>query len=386
MKKRLSSLSTVSAAVILLAGCADMGSFSPFSGKESDVATQEAAPAVDPYERDVAMADGIAVPQPKPPEAPPVSALGDAPLVPEAASPEMDLAEARYVRDGMITPSAKPAPPVEITKISRDYKEFRSELIELSKAAINTPSSMESAGKRLAAHDPELLAEGWIAYTAEAVANDPAFEKALSKRLDKNGRRQILARIEEKPGYIASLSDFKKVKPVVLSLITEEVGLMKSLGDIFHKQALAFQGSRWGQADPLTPLATPAAWDPSLTIDRFNRALVWQAADPAKTARAHTPTLPPARAKASMAPMMGRILDLAARINLQAADGKNQPAVARLMSNKGMAQCFTWARLNLAQCTAAAGRPSELAYCTAKHALQERANCWDWLISFDRGA
>jgi len=160
---------------------------------------------------------------------------------------------------------------------------------------------------------------------------------------------------------------------------------MKLLGDTFHKQALAFQESRWGMADPLTPSAIPATWDPALTIDRFNRALLWQVADSSVTARAHIPSHPPARAKASMAPMMGRILDLAARINLQAAGGKNEPAVARLMSNRSMAQCFTWARLNLAQCTAAAGRPSELAYCTAKHALQERANCWDWLISFDQG-
>lgn len=362
-----------------------MGSFSPFAPNKDDLASQVNAPETDPFERAVAMADGIAVPQPKPPVAPPVSALSDAPLVPETISSESDLAEARYVNEGPVTPRAKPQPPVEITKISRDYKEFRGELIELSKVSITTPKSMEAAGKRLAAHNPEQLAEGWIAYTAEAVANNPKFEKALNKRLEKNGRRQILSRIEEKPGYIASLSDFKNVKPVVLSLITQEVGLMKSLGDTIHKQALIFQGSRWGQADPQTPSATPAKWDPALTIDRFNRALIWRAADSSLTARAHTPSMPPARAKASMAPMMGRILDLAARINLQAADGKNQPAVARLMSNKGMAQCFTWARLNLAQCTAAAARPSELAYCTAKHALQERANCWDWLVSFDQG-
>ena len=385
MKKRMSA---IAAAVFLLSGCADFGSFSLFSSKDEKPVVQVApTPETDPYERTVAMAEGVAVPQPKPPEAPPVSAVADAPLVPETTTALVDLTETCYVHEGMVTPLVKPGLPIEIKKIASDYKSFRDELVELSKASIDTPKAMESAGKRLAAHDPEKLAEGWIAYTAETVAANPNFQQALKKRLDKNGRSQIISRIEEKPGYIASLSDFKHLKPVVLGLITQEVGLMKSLGDAFYKQALVFQSNRWGQTTPLKPSAQPAAWDPALTIDRFSRALLWQVADPSlTTARAHAPTMPPARAKASMAPMMGRILDLAARIDLQAAEGKNEPAVTRLMSNKGMAQCFTWARLNLAQCTAAAGKPSELAYCTAKHALQERANCWDWLISFDRGA
>lgn len=380
-------LSTVSVAAILLTGCANFGSFSLFSAKKEDPVAQSAAPETDPYERTVVMAEGVAVPQPKPPETPPVSALGDAPLVPETTTAVLDLTEARYVHEGKLSPLPKPGIPLEIKKIASDYKSFRDELVELSKASIDTPKAMESAGKRLAAHDPEKLAEGWIAYTAETVATNPNFQQALNKRLKKNGRRQILSRIEEKPGYIASLADFKILKPAVLSLITQEVGLMKSLGDTFHKQALIFQNNRWGQAAPVQPSALPATWDPAVTIDRFNHALLWRVADPSlTTARAHAPTMPPARAKASMAPMMGRILDLAARIDLQAADGANEPAVTRLMSNKGMEQCFTWARLNLAQCTAAAGKPSELAYCTAKHALQERANCWDWLISFDKGA
>ena len=84
-----------------------------------------------------------------------------------------------------------------------------------------------------------------------------------------------------------------------------------------------------------------------------------------------------------MKPMTERILTLAARVHMGAAEGSQRKHTNKLVHNKGMVQCLSWAKLNMTQCAAAAGKPSEWAYCTSKHALEERAKCWSWLVSYD---
>ncbi len=419
-------LGILSVAAVLLAGCAEGGAMfgsldfgNPFSRasqtEESVPQSETASPTDADIERAVTMIDGIAVPQQKPEPIPPAGSDASASPAHEteadkgdtkhkalaeasdAAAPT-DLAEPRYALNGPVTPARKPPPPPpSVAEIAAKYRAFRQDLEAISQMPINTPKNVAIAEKRLEAHDPQMLAEGWVAYTAEMTANDPAFKQALTKRLEKSSRRNLLTRMEEKPGYVASLSAFKKVKPNIVSLISSELSLMKSLGASFHEQSLIFQRTRWGQAapegrsrptlasagQPVSPASSDLGLSPADPI--LGRSSLWLASSTARTARAHTPTLI-GHPKASMGPMMGRILDLAARISVDATEGAYRPASQRLMANKGMARCLNWARLNLAQCTAAAAKPSELAYCTAKHALEERANCWDWLISFDQGA
>ena len=69
--------------------------------------------------------------------------------------------------------------------------------------------------------------------------------------------------------------------------------------------------------------------------------------------------------------VMNRILTLGA---YQVIEGSMTAGDADHRNSTG--RCLNWARLNLDQCIAASRFPSEEAYCTGKHAVEEVRSCW----------
>ena len=144
-----------------------------------------------------------------------------------------------------------------------------------------------------------------------------------------------------------------------MQTVAADVSTMRTLGVSLRETAIRLGRSRWGADD--TPVVTFASTGNSARPYMLSKA----------------------RPMESMEPMTDRILNLAARMSIGAAEGSQRAASDKLVSNSQMKQCLSWARLNLNQCKAAAAKPSELAYCASEHALKERADCWSWLVSFD---
>ncbi len=304
---------------------------------------------------EVEKAGGVVIPQVKPG----LEVTGSVSGTP--AQPEMlTLAEAQYNGTARLPSMKPPPPPPSMYELAHEYEKFSADLDQISTMKINTPKTVRSAYNTLAAPHPDLLATGWMAKAARIVSETPAFQRTLDAKLEKDGREKFVKKLTKSKKYASKTFKDPAIERTIVQAIADDVGAMHTLGASFRETAIQMGRSRWGanEQEPITTFASTG-----------NTAKAYQLSN--------------ARPMATMGPIADRILNLAARMSIGAAEGSHRAETDKLVTITEMNQCLSWAKLNMNQCSAAAAKPSELAFCTGKHALKERANCWSWLVSFD---
>jgi len=310
----------------------------------------------------------------------PLSKPSTAPTDPTATgtTQSTDLADATYDANGTRTPYRKPPPPPpSVQEIASEYERFSRDLQQISAMKLETPQEIRKAYGMLKNHDPNLLSKGWIAKAAVRASQDVAFQNAIRKKVEDGNREKFLKKLESKKYSIAKDLKMGRTADSVVDTVMEDVALLHKLGDDVLSRAYSLQKSRWGA---LELPGTLTYEDPVLSLNFVPAQQLASTVAPAQKPATGVKTAKPS---AGMKNITDRVLKLAARLEMNASSGSERTKSEALMANQKMEQCLSWARLNMNQCVAVAGKPSEWAFCTAKHALTERAQCWSWVVSYD---
>jgi len=208
-------------------------------------------------------------------------------------------------------------------------------------------------------HQPEKLSDGWIAYSARVIAANDTFSRGIEAEVAKRGRDTVLAKIASDPQYVNKLPGAFDALDGLMKQVERETSKLSELGNRFIQTAYAFQKKKWGEAEPQPARPHYAGTE---TVRLIPAGLFSRDEKPAAAAPVG---------------VTQRVLMLAASLD---AGGPEAASSKALMHDPGLSQCMRWARLNLNQCLAAAYFPSEQAYCTGKHAINEVNACWTKLL------
>jgi len=248
-----------------------------------------------------------------------------------------------------------------VAVLAQDYIQFQNALESAGAAKLDTPRNVRHALEQLRYAEAGRIARGWVAYRALIAADDAEFRRGVQERVTAEGRDDVLKNLTGRGVYARRIDGANSASSKVLETIAADNRKMAQLSQRFLSAARDFQMNRWGSLEPLpaqkqTDLA--ALEEGESLLETIGRELS-----------------PISTAQAAYAPLMEQILAVAARHIIDNGDG--EPARNETFkADTDSARCLRWARLNLNQCIAAAHFPSEEAWCTGKHAVEDVRMCW----------
>lgn len=265
----------------------------------------------------------------------------------------------REVRVASIDPRAglsAIAPGIPMSQLAGVYFKYDDAMRVAEKSKLNTPKEVRRVLKTLRFSQPDSLADGWYAVRAMAAAQSKVFAEGVRNEVRVNGQAKVIASLKDSD-YVLGIPGASDAISAVMASAEIENSRMLKLRKRFIDTAYRFQKQKWGMNEPLAsePVVKTAEAAPSQSM--FSR--VFSALSPISEAQAYSTTV------------MTKILALGAREVIAApiisisATGKDETSA-----------CLNWAKLNLDQCVAAAHFPSEEAWCTGTHAVEEVRACW----------
>jgi hypothetical protein len=243
---------------------------------------------------------------------------------------------------------------VSMPQLAGVYLKYDDALKVAEASRLNTPKEVRRVLKTLRYSEPETLAEGWYAARAMSAADNAQFAQGVRNEVRVKGKDVVLASLNE-PNYVLRLPGAGSAVTAVMASVSSENDRMVALKQRFLDTAYKFQKQKWGMTEPLETVKAADAGKPSVSSS-FKAALA--ELSPVTPAQAYSTTV------------MTKILAQAAR---QIA---STPMTQVALQNDETSSCLNWARLNLDQCIAAAHFPSEEAWCTGTHAIDEVRSCW----------
>lgn len=282
------------------------------------------------------------------------------------------------------------------------YIQYRQDVTALEARPFRDAEVTREAHRRLAAHDSQALASGFIAYAALVAADTPEFADALKSELKrKASRRQsqlgghagLMSNIAQDAQFLRGLEGTDRAIANVLACVARDSARIINVGESFKSQAYAMQKTAWGKkriaasqerigdADeyrlnrsaPVMPgLGGPndgGVTSPSLAGASTDWQTSWGETAPSG-----------AMHNANSHAIMDRILSLAARY---ATGSVNEKLVSVYARDKKSERCLSLSKLTLNQCIAATRTPYEEAFCLGEHGLNDVATCVSWFDGED---
>ena len=253
----------------------------------------------------------------------------------------------------------RPSAPMAAT--GNELADYRAAVQWASSNPLKTPRNVRQALKQLKFTDPAPLAESWLNEQATIAAKNKAFAEGVRGQIRSHSRQEVLALIASDVGYVFNIPGAGEAMADIVSHVSVEDREMAALSARLHDTSYALQRSKWGMIEPLQPAGSLG------TAPVKTASVSWS--DRLKGIAAELSPVTPAQAYSVS--VMHQIMATAARRIID----PDQP-VEVSAKRSDTARCLNWARLNLAQCIAAAHFPSEEAYCTGKHAVEEVRQCW----------
>ncbi|MEM8771788.1 MAG: hypothetical protein AAGD92_09080 [Pseudomonadota bacterium] len=285
-----------------------------------------------------------------------------------------------------------------LERAAADYIRYREDVAALEAMPFDNANVTREAHRRLAAHSPDKLSNGWVAYAALVAADTPEFAAAVKQEVKKKGNKRrgvlggkqgFMSNVAQDPKYIRKLPGADKAVAAVLAMTAQDGARITTLGEAFKTQAYAMQKTKWGKArisssqERIQEAASfgktrGAAPAPALTrsLDDGVMAPVLASAK-GEWKSDWGPAAPAGRmSEANAEVIMDRILNLAARYS---TDSLNPKIVSVYAKNNKSQRCLEMSRLTLAQCIAATRTPYEEAFCLGEHGLNDIASCTGWV-------
>ncbi|MEN6543960.1 hypothetical protein [Parvibaculum sp.] len=247
---------------------------------------------------------------------------------------------------------------VPIRQLAGVYLKYGDAVAGAEKSKLNTPKEVRRVLKDLRFAQPETMAAGWYAVRAMTAAQNKAFADGVRSEVGRNGEARVLAALDN-PDYVLSIPGASAAQADVIASVSAENQRLAALRKRFLDVAQQFQRQKWGMNEPLSPAQYAQAPAQSIAAPSMTTRL-------ASLARSFAPI---GEAQAATPTVMTRILALGARQILSAP-------VSSASARDDTSTCLNWARLNLNQCIAAAHFPSEEAWCTGTHGVEDVRACW----------
>lgn len=243
---------------------------------------------------------------------------------------------------------------IPIRQLAGVYLKYGDALVLAEKSKLGTPKEVRRVLKDLRFAEPENMAQGWYAVRAVTAAQTTAFAQGVREEVRRMGQDRVLRALDN-PNYVLRLPGADAATTAVIASVAAENERMLSLRQRFLDTAQKFMRQKWGMSDPAAESAPVREAASRETRPSFASRLA--ALSPIGEAQAYSPAI------------MTKILSHAAR---QVMSVSSIPVAQRDETST----CLNWARLNLNQCIAATHFPSEEAWCTGTHGIEEVRACW----------
>lgn len=286
-----------------------------------------------------------------------VAALSEA-----EASPAFYLPQVRPIQPGEV-------PLTGVHAVAQPYVAFNTAVDEAFKSQLATPREVRRLLDALRFNEPQMVAQSWLAHRGLIAAENPEFQEGVRLAVARDGAISVMQQLSGRGSFARNLRGADSAVSAVLERVANDNYRMTVLKARFLSTAQEFQTKRWGMIErPETPASVDfadAGTDDSLT-DQISDTL--QNFSP----------ISPAHAYAS--PLMERVLAYGA-LHVIATSLETDVSTAEMApADRRTTSCLNWAKLNLNQCVAAAHFPSEEAWCTGTHAVEDVRACWEKVL------
>ncbi len=237
-------------------------------------------------------------------------------------------------------------------------------------AGFANPRAVMGAVRTAAAHDPQQLEAGMIAYGAMAALQDPAFVAGVRRITADPGAREAMVRqLVASPEAAIELPGAERAATRARSALLRQVEPLLANGARVKQAAYDVQHHGWSKV-----MVEDARERLALVKRMANEAFTPSPDDANHLFQAVSAPSEP-RAAATPSPVVLRSVALAAIALAGQADEAGSEAVRPLLTEARSASCVRMAKLNLFQCMAVAGPHYEDIFCVSQHAMLEPGQC-----------
>ncbi|MDF1845691.1 MAG: hypothetical protein P1U69_00685 [Parvibaculaceae bacterium] len=286
-----------------------------------------------------------------------VAALTEAP-----ASPAFYLPQIRPIQPGEV-------PLTGVHAVAQPYVVFDTAVDEAFKSQLATPREVRRLLDGLRFSEPQMVAQSWLAHRGLIAAENPEFQEGVRLALARDGAISVMQQLSGRGSYARNLHGADAAVAAVLERVANDNYRMTVLKGRFLSTAQEFQTKRWGMIDrPET--GAPVDFAAADRGDNLTTQIT-------ETLQNFSPVSP---AHAYASPLMERVLAYGALHVIATSLETDVSTEAMAPADRRTTSCLNWAKLNLNQCVAAAHFPSEEAWCTATHAIEDVRACWEKVL------
>ncbi len=308
----------------------------------------------------------------------------------------------------IVTPAPQPASASTagisdpLSRAAALYATYHGEVTDVKTKGFRSASDIDKSLTNLGGHNPDQLAQGWMAYSALIAAQDPEFRAAVRDIEGFYGRDVLITGLKNDARYARTLNGGNSAVTASLSAVSADSRRLIGAAAYVKEQAYSLQGAGWAKgkvgnsgakADRLlasTRTGIPARGEMvrAMSSPEINGVLVraGQAGSPSvweNVSSAASAIRIPAvasnfgqskRIARGQEPVADRITTLAA-FRILGSDQSSAPSMRAAMKDRETTACLNMANLNLQQCVAAAHKHYEVPFCIGEHALSDVGKC-----------
>jgi len=253
------------------------------------------------------------------------------------------------------------AGPWTVGQYARHYRVYRRDIDVLRDMTFVSGDEVQGAIDLIMGYEAANLTRGWFAHQALVASRAPGFMDTVRTEAAERGQAAFFASAQRDSRYLWRLSSNTAAINFVFDGLYQDAREARAVGQILNDRAFAYMDGIYGTS---LPAGTVENASELLGTEEYVGDRSYDV---------------PYRAQN----VMQRVLEIAARLSLDSSGGQSLNAEGLLYEDRQTNQCLRWARLNLAQCVAAARTTAEEAYCTGKHGLDDISDCWGWMVSMD---
>jgi hypothetical protein len=281
-----------------------------------------------------------------------------------------------------------------VLRSASQYAGFHRTLGEIRQREITSGAVLDQSMDELAVYlARERLVRAWLAYSSLIAEQHPQFLDDVRDVADYYGRDAAVAALANDPAYAGAFRYADQASDSVIDAIEEDSAEIAEIGQQFRLAAYDLQSERWANAvardrqNRLAALRDADSIAAPLATDLFSTQFVSETdigSASSMFASRPMPSLPPSTPNLSLDPdvpyepdrvRVGRILSIAALRAIGDDNRFTEDSLQTLLADPLAQRCIEWARVNLAQCVAAAHFEYEDSFCIAQHALLDVSQC-----------
>lgn len=302
------------------------------------------------------------------------------------------------------TPVSTPAQPISdpLSRAAAVYATYQGDVTDVKRNGFTSAGDIDRSLSNLGGHNPDLLTQGFLSYSALVASQDPEYRAALRDQEAYYGREMLLNGLKNDVRYARSLNGGDNAVVSSLSAVSADSRRLLGAAAFVKEQAYSLQGKGWAKGKVgdtnsiannllastqrgiparggmMRAMASPEINSVLAQAGQAGSPSVWESVTGAASSIRVPTFVSSIRTKKRIAygqePIADRISTLAA-YRILGADATTAAPMRTAMSERLTKGCLNMANLNLQQCVAAAHKHYEVPFCIGEHALSDVGKC-----------